>query len=508
MKPTLLLIMDGWGLAAPSSGNAPFLAKTPNLDALTAICPHTSLEASGRAVGLPSGYIGNSEVGHLTIGTGRVVFQDMTRIDIAIEQGELAANDVFLTLLRAIKAQGGRLHLLGLLSDGGVHSHIHHVKELASIASALQVPVRVHCFMDGRDTPPNHGLRYMRDLQAHLNSLHDARVASIVGRYYAMDRDNHWERIVQAWNLLLQGKGLRQSDPVAALEAAYAADESDEFIKPRLIGDPADACLHDNDGLFFFNFRADRMRQLVKAFILPDFDEFARGTLPHFAGMASMTSYEASFTLPVAFRKDALTMGLGESAALAGLKQLHIAETEKYAHVTYFFNGGNEQAYPNEDRIVVDSPRDVATYDEKPEMSAREVTDRFLAVWDNYDLVICNLANGDMVGHTGNLSAAITACEVVDECVGRMVTAVRARKGRMMIIADHGNCEVMIDDAGKPSTCHTTNLVPCILLDEDANVHLRAGGKLADVAPTLLHLWNMPIPEAMTGRSLVEENRG
>jgi 2,3-bisphosphoglycerate-independent phosphoglycerate mutase len=507
MKPTLLLIMDGWGLAAPSAGNAPFVAKTPNLDALSAICPHTTLEASGRAVGLPSGYIGNSEVGHLTIGTGRVVFQDMTRIDIAIEQGELASNKVFLELLQKIKAQSGRLHLLGLLSDGGVHSHIEHLKALASIASSQNVPVRVHCFMDGRDTPPQKGLSYMRELHEHLQSLNDARVASIVGRYYAMDRDNHWERIVQAWNLLLHGKGSTFTNPVAAMEAAYAADEGDEFVKPRLIGAPDDSCLRANDGLFFFNFRADRMRQLVKAFTLPNFDEFARGTVPHFSGMASMTSYDATFSLPVAFAKEPLTLSLGETASLAGLKQLRIAETEKYAHVTYFFNGGNEQPYTNEDRIVVDSPRDVATYDEKPEMSAREVTNRFLEVWEKYDLVICNLANGDMVGHTGKLSAAVQACEVVDECVGRMVTAVRARKGRMMIIADHGNCEVMIDAAGKPSTCHTTNLVPCILLDEEANVRLHPG-KLADVAPTLLQLWNIPIPQAMTGTSLVEENRG
>ncbi|MDD6181747.1 MAG: 2,3-bisphosphoglycerate-independent phosphoglycerate mutase [Desulfovibrionaceae bacterium] len=506
MTPTLLLILDGWGLAPDGPGNAPAVARTPNMDALFAACPHSRLAASGRAVGLPEGYIGNSEVGHLNIGAGRLVYQDMTRIDVAIEQGELARNPAFLELIRAVREKGGRLHLAGLLSDGGVHSHIRHLKELARIAAAGGVEVLVHCFMDGRDTAPQRGADYLRDLCAALASLPAARVATIIGRYYAMDRDSHWERVAEAWNLLVHGRGAAADDPVAAVEAAYAAGLTDEFITATRVTSSRipDGRVRDGDGLFCFNFRADRMRQLARAFVLPGFDGFERGAVPHLAGMASMTAYDATLDIPVAFRKESLSDGLGETVSRAGLRQLRLAETEKYAHVTYFFNGGSETPFAGEDRLMVPSPRDVATYDLKPAMSAREVTDRFVEMWPDYDLVVCNLANGDMVGHTGNLAAAVQACEVVDECVGRMVTAVRARRGRMLLIADHGNCESMLDASGGPQTSHTTNFVPCILLDEGADVRLR-DGKLADVAPTLLRLWGLDIPAAMTGEILAQE---
>ena len=506
MTPTLLLILDGWGLAPKGACNAPALANTPNLDALFAQAPHSTLEASGRAVGLPTGYIGNSEVGHLNIGAGRVVYQDMTRIDVARERGELDTNPVFLQLVEATRAAGGALHLAGLLSDGGVHSHIEHIEALAGVAARAGVPVRVHCFMDGRDTPPKSGLDFVRHMQHALATLPDARIATLCGRYYAMDRDKRWERVHEAWKLLTSGEGQVDGDPVAALEASYAADITDEFVKPTRIGTAPDTLWRDGDGVFLCNFRADRMRELVQALTLPDFDGFARGHVPQLAGLASMTAYDASFTLPVAFPKEPITLGLGEVVSRAGAKQLRLAETEKYAHVTYFFNGGVEEPFAGEDRILVPSRRDVDTYDLAPAMSCVEVTDKFLEAWNGgeYALVVCNLANGDMVGHTGVLKAAIAACEAVDACVGRMVDAVRARKGRMLLIADHGNCEMMCDEQGEPHTAHTTNPVPCLLLEpERAGVRLKPG-KLADVAPTLLALWGMEQPAAMDGASLVE----
>ncbi|MDE7066055.1 MAG: 2,3-bisphosphoglycerate-independent phosphoglycerate mutase [Desulfovibrionaceae bacterium] len=509
MTPTLLLILDGWGIAPAGPGNAPFVARTPHMDALLASCAHTRLAASGRDVGLPAGYIGNSEVGHLNIGAGRVVYQDMTRIDVAMENGELDKNPVFLELVDKVRAAGGRLHLAGLLSDGGVHSHISHLKALTRIACERGVSVLVHCFMDGRDTNPHRGVEYLSELQTALQPLKTARIADLCGRFYAMDRDRRWERVQQAWNLLVHGQGEAADDPVAAARASYAADITDEFIKPTRIG-PADgadgSALRDGDGLFLFNFRADRMRQLVQALTLPDFDGFERGGVPRLAGLATMTAYDASFDVPVAFPKDAVLMGLGEVVSGLGLKQLRLAETEKYAHVTYFFNGGREEPFPGEDRMLVPSPRDVATYDLKPGMSARQVTDKFLEAWKSgvYSLVVCNLANGDMVGHTGVLKAAVAACEVVDECVGRMVEAVRASGGRMVIIADHGNCEVMLDAQGQPQTAHTTNPVPCILVEEGAAHALPSPGRLADVAPTILGLWNVEPPVAMTGKNLAE----
>lgn len=522
--PTALLILDGWGIAPTGPGNAPACAATPHLDALLAACPHAQLSASGRSVGLPEGYMGNSEVGHLNIGAGRVVYQDMTRIDVALEDGSFATNAVFSELLAAIKRRNGRLHLVGLLSDGGVHSHIRHLEGLCSLADAAHVPTRVHCLMDGRDTSPTSGLDFVCQLEAHLATLADARIASLVGRFYAMDRDKHWERVEQAWNLLVHGQGAAgdpsansqsgQNAPFtsakAALEASYAANITDEFLKPVYLNVGDAPGMIDGDGLFLFNFRADRMRELTQAFVEPAFSAFARGPMPDFSGIASMTAYEASFTIPVAFPKDAVTGGLGETVSRLGLRQLRLAETEKYAHVTYFFNGGREEPFIGEDRILVPSPREVATYDLKPSMSAPEVTEKFVEAWHSglYDFVVCNLANGDMVGHTGIMAAAIEACAVVDVCVGRMVEAVRARGGRMLIIADHGNCEAMLTPEGKPQTAHTTNPVPCILVDAASPARVLRNGKLADVAPTLLGLWGFALSPAMTGADLTSDMAG
>ena len=510
ITPTLLLILDGFGLAPAGPGNAISLAKTPNLDRLNAACSHTRLEASGRDVGLPTGYIGNSEVGHLNIGAGRVAYQDMTRIDVALEAGELDKNPVFLRLLEDIKSKNGRLHLMGLVSDGGVHSHIGHVKALARIAHAGGVEVLVHAFTDGRDVPPGSGEGFLADLRDALEKLGSCRIASVCGRFYAMDRDKHWEREHEAFDLLVHGKGAVVDDAVAGFRAAYAAGESDEFIKPMPVRAKPGApnTLRDNDGIFFFNFRADRMRELVRT-LLPDFTEFDRGALPKLSGMASMTAYDSTFSLPVAFPKEALHMGLGEVVAQMGKKQLRIAETEKYAHVTYFFNGGVEDPLPGEDRILIPSPRDVETYDLKPAMSAEEVTARFLEAWKSgtYSLMVCNLANPDMVGHTGVLPAAVAACETVDACLGRMVEAVTAGGGRVCITADHGNAECMLDEHNAPHTAHTMNPTPFILVEPDGATPRLYEGRLADIAPTILALWNVPQPQEMTGRPLTQERK-
>lgn len=509
MTPTLLLILDGWGIAPPGPGNAPSVARTPNLDALAARCPQGRLVASGREVGLPVGYMGNSEVGHLNIGAGRVVYQDMTRIDVAVEDGSFATNPVLGEVLSAVRRSGGRVHFVGLLSDGGVHSHIRHLEALCAMAAAQDIPVRIHALTDGRDCPPHSGADFVRALASSIRNQPQARIASLVGRFYAMDRDKRWERVKEAWDVIVHGKAPLAVDPVAAVEASYAEGITDEFLKPVRFdtGDVAPG-LADGDAVFFFNFRADRMRELTAAFITPGFEGFDRGKMPVLSALASMTFYEASFNLPVAFPKEAVDQGLGQVVSRQGMRQLRLAETEKYAHVTYFFNGGVEEPFTGEDRILVPSPRDVATYDLKPAMSAPLVTDEFIKAWNSgqYDLVVCNLANGDMVGHTGVLEAAVAACEVVDRCVGRMVEAVEARGGRMLIIADHGNCEVMLTPEGQPQTAHTTNPVPCILLEPGGKVKALADGRLADVAPTLLALWGLAPSPLMTGQNLARED--
>lgn len=512
MTPTLLLILDGWGISRSqdaSNSNAPFLARTPNLDRLFNTVPNSRLDASGRAVGLPDGYMGNSEVGHLNIGAGRIVYQDMTRIDVAIEDGSFAKNPVFNDLFTKIKNNSGTLHLVGLVSDGGVHSHISHLVSLGRLAAEHGLPTRIHCILDGRDTDPQSGAGFIADLERAIRDLPDVKIADLVGRFYAMDRDRRWERVKEAWDLFAHGTsdaGLSAPNAAAAIQASYQADITDEFVKPVVLEDTGKPGMADGDGLFFFNFRADRMREIVSAFIDASFSGFDRGCVPRLCGVASMTPYDETFEIPVAFPKEAVAMGLGEAVSNAGMKQLRLAETEKYAHVTYFFNGGREEPFPGEDRILVPSPRDVATYDLKPAMSAREVTAKFLEAWNSgkYDFVVCNLANGDMVGHTGNLKAAIEACEVVDECVGKIVNAVEDRNGRMLIIADHGNCEMMLTPEGRPHTAHTTNQVPCILIEPGKTVKNLANGKLADVAPTLLALWGLESTQPMTGKNLAE----
>lgn len=504
--PTLLLILDGWGQAPAGPGNAVSLAATPNIDALMALPSRTSLLCSGRAVGLPEGYMGNSEVGHMNIGAGRVVYQDMTRIDIALEDGSFAQNAVVRDTMETARKKGGVLHLLGLLSDGGVHSHIQHLFALLGLAEKAGVPVRVHAFMDGRDTAPDSGIDFMRQLTAKLGLT--ATVATVSGRYYAMDRDKRWDRTQKAWDALVNGQGPVFADPVAAVQAAYDSGETDEFITPRLIAAQGQApeVIKDGDAVFFFNFRADRARQIARCLFDAAFNEFDRGHLPQLSAFATMTQYEGDFPMPAAFLRQDLTNGLGQVVSEAGLKQLRIAETEKYAHVTYFFNGGLEDPFPGEERRLIASPRDVATYDLKPEMSVYQVTDTLLKEWESgaFDFVVCNFANLDMVGHTGIIPAAIKACEAVDACVARVVEAVRARKGRLLMTADHGNAEEMLTPEGHPQTAHSKNPVALVLVDEDAPRKLR-DGKLGDIAPTILHLWGMPIPKEMTGQSMVEE---
>jgi len=502
---TLLLILDGWGQAPAGPGNAASLANMPAVNALLALPSCTTLLCSGRAVGLPQGYMGNSEVGHMNIGAGRIVYQDMTRIDIALEDGSFFTNPVINETIAAAQKSKGALHLLGLLSDAGVHSHIQHLFALLDAARKAGVPAFVHAFMDGRDTAPDSGIGFMRQLVGHLGP--DARVATVSGRYYAMDRDKRWERTQKAWDTLINGQGPHFADPLAAVQAAYAEGLTDEFITPRLIvpegGSPA--MIKDGDAVFFFNFRADRARQFARCLFDPSFTEFDRGRLPRLAAFATMTAYEADFPMPAAFLRQNLAHGLGQMVSEAGLKQLRIAETEKYAHVTYFFNGGVEQPFPGEDRRLIPSPRDVATYDLKPEMSVYEVTDTLIKEWESgkYDFVVCNFANLDMVGHSGVIPAAIKACEAVDACVARVVEAVKARGGRLLLTADHGNAEEMLSPDNHPHTAHSKNPVALIIMDEGAPRRLKAG-KLGDIAPTILALWGMPIPEEMTGENLLE----
>ncbi len=509
VKPVLLLILDGFGYREETQDNAIAAARKPQLDLLMAQCPWTTINASEQYVGLPPGQFGNSEVGHLNIGAGRVLQQDISRIDCDVADGKLGQNPIFSQAIAIAKQNNKVLHILGLVSDGGVHSHESHIHALITDAAAAGVKqIHVHAFLDGRDTPPRSGIAYLEKLQKVCDATAgSARIVSITGRYWAMDRDKRWERVKEAFEMLAHGKAAPVDDAGRAFNEAHAAGESDEFIKPRLVRAPAGApnFLRDGDGVFCFNFRADRMREIVRT-LLPGFTEFERGTLPRLSGLASMTSYEADFPLPVAFPKEALHMGLGEVVSKLGLKQLRLAETEKYAHVTYFFNGGVEDPLPGEDRILVPSPRDVETYDQKPSMSAETVTDRFVEAWSSgqYTLVVCNFANPDMVGHTGVLPAAIAACETVDRCIGRMLEAVGAKGGRMCITADHGNVETMIDAHNAPHTAHTTNFVPFLLVQPDGSVPALHEGRLADIAPTVLALWNIPRPAEMTGRPLTE----
>ncbi len=504
-RPVMLAILDGWGIAPPSTTNAVFLAKTPHMDKWAAEYPFTTLAAHNGAVGLPEGQMGNSEVGHLNIGAGRVVYQDYTRISRAIELGEFAKNCVLTAVLDKIKTAGSRVHFCGLLSDGGVHSHLSHLQALLEMAADRQIEAKIHCFMDGRDTPPKSGAGYMRQLMEIIQQTGCGQVATVSGRYWAMDRDTRWDRVEKAWQAMVGGQGLSAANPVQAVEDAYSRGETDEFIQPTVVD--AAGRIQDKDAVVFFNFRADRVRELCHAFEDADFTGFSVSNRPELLELATMTEYEADFSFPIAFPPQNLTRILGEEVSRAGLRQLRIAETEKYAHVTYFFNGGNEVPFAGEERILVESPRDVATYDLKPAMSAVEVTDRLLAAFaeQSYDLVILNFANGDMVGHTGVLEAAVLACETVDQCLGRIAERLREMGGILLITADHGNAEVMVNlETGQPHTAHTLNPVPLILVnDQHKGCTLKSGGALKDIAPTLLHLLGLEQPKEMEGENLL-----
>lgn len=510
MKPVMLIILDGWGYREAREGNAVALAATPVFDRLWATCPKTLLRTSGLDVGLPDGVMGNSEVGHLNIGAGRVVYQDLTRINEAIRRGELAANPTLTAACATVQRTGATLHLMGLLSNGSVHSHIDHwLAVLTTTRAAGVTNVRLHLFLDGRDTPPNSGVGFLQQLQAYLTDTgHPARIASVSGRYYAMDRDKRWERTKLAYDAIVHGQRPRATDPQAVIQASYRDGVTDEFVVPTVIesgGAPVGA-LHDGDVVLTLNFRADRMRQLTRAMAEENFSDFDRGARVQLGQYVCMTSYHQDFPYPLLFPPQSMSNLCGELVAAQGLRQLRIAETEKYAHVTFFFNGGEERLYPGEDRVLVPSPRDVPTYDHKPEMSAHAVTEEACQrISDGtYDFIVLNFANPDMVGHTGVLAAAIRAVETTDACLGRILDALLARGGAAIVTADHGNCEQMLMPDGTPHTSHTTNLVPCCLVGPAGSAGaLRDGGRLADLAPTLLQLLGIAQPSEMTGRSLL-----
>ena len=506
-KPVALIILDGWGLSENCENNAVCQARTPHLDELANDYPTSWLDASGLNVGLPEGQMGNSEVGHLNIGAGRIIYQELTRINLSIEEGDFFTNPVLIDALTRIRSAGGKLHLMGLLSDGGVHSHNSHLYALITLAKREGVAACVHAFMDGRDTPPQSGATYLEQLEAEMTRLGHGRLASVIGRYYAMDRDNRWDRVQRAWQAITLGQGQPATSGAAAIQAAYAAGQNDEFVEPRVIqqeGLPVGR-VNDNDGIIFFNFRADRAREITRSLTQPGFAAFERPEVPQLSAFVCLTEYDETFNLPVAFAATSFPKILGEVVAEAGLRQLRIAETEKYAHVTFFFNGGLEIPFANEDRVLIPSPKDVATYDQKPEMSAHEVTDAVIQriKQGTYDLIILNFANPDMVGHTGVLEAAISAMETVDSCTGRIVDALLDAGGCALITADHGNCEKMSDGSGSPHTAHTANRVPLILVDPDNRQAVLKPGILADIAPTILNLMGLDVPAEMTGKNLI-----
>ena len=506
--PVVLLILDGFGHREASDNNAIYHAKTPHLDRLSQDYTKTLISGSGDDVGLPSGQMGNSEVGHLNLGAGRVVYQDFTRISKAIKDGDFADNPTLCQAIDDAVAKQGAVHMMGLLSPGGVHSHEAHI--IACIQLAAQrgaAAIYVHGFLDGRDTPPRSAADSLASIDQALTATGKGRIASLIGRYYAMDRDQRWERIQAAYDLLTLGQAeFRASSATAALEAAYARDENDEFVQATVITDAQGqgATLQDNDSVIFVNFRADRARQLSRAFVQDDFSGFTRTQRPRLSHFVGMTQYAEDIATEVAFPPSLLANTLGEYLSQQGLRQLRIAETEKYAHVTFFFSGGREQPYDGEQRILVPSP-DVATYDLQPEMSAQQVTDKLCAALRNreFDTIICNYANGDMVGHTGNFDAAVKAVETLDHCVQQVVDAAQAVGAELIITADHGNAECMHDHStGQAHTAHTSEPVPCWYIGRQAQ--LRDGGVLSDIAPTLLHMMGLSQPTEMTGQSLIE----
>ena len=502
-KPTVLLIMDGFGLAEASQHNAVTAANTPNLDALLATCPHGELAASGEDVGLPAGQIGNSEVGHTNIGAGRVVYQDLPRISNAIRDGSFFENHAYAHAMDEAAKTGHPVHILGLLSDGGVHSHINHLFALLKMAKERGVPqCYVHAFLDGRDVPPASGLGYVKALLAECDALRYGRIATLQGRFWGMDRDKRWDRLEKGYRAIVCGEGVLQPDAVKAIEDSYAAGVTDEFVEP-VICDPA-GTVGEGDSVIFLNFRPDRAREMTWALTKPDFDGFDRPKGCFSVNYVCTAQYDETMPeLPVAFPPETIENTLGEYLSAHGKTQLRIAETEKYAHVTFFFNGGVERVCPGEDRVLVPSPKEYATYDLIPEMSARAVTEKAAEAIasGNYDAVIMNLANCDMVGHTGVMDAAVKAVETVDECVGVIRDAVEAAGGVLLITADHGNADCMRAPTGEPHTAHTTNPVPLILFGA-GDKKLRSG-RLADIAPTMLALMGLPKPSSMTGECLI-----
>ena len=502
-KPVALIIMDGFGNGEKNRGNAIYDAKKPNLDRLFSENPLTEIGASGLDVGLPDGQMGNSEVGHTNIGAGRIVYQELTRITKAVKDGDFFENPEFAKAVKNVKDNDSALHLFGLLSDGGVHSHNTHLYALLELAkkSGLE-KVYVHAFLDGRDVPPSSGADYVADCQSKMDEIGVGKIATVMGRYYAMDRDNRWERVEKAYSAMVYGEGVKADDAVEAVKESYKNEVTDEFVIPTVCEE--NAAIGANDSVIFFNFRPDRAREITRCFVDPDFSGFERkkGFFP--LTYVCMTQYDATMpNVEVAFKPQSLKNTMGEYISDKGMTQLRIAETEKYAHVTFFYNGGVEKTYPGEDRVLVNSPK-VATYDMQPEMSAYEVADKCVEriLSGEYDMIILNFANCDMVGHTGVLDAAVKAVEAVDECVGRVTDAVAKMGGVSLITADHGNADKMIDADGEPFTAHTTNLVPFCVVGYPCK--LRSGGVLADIAPTMLKIMGLPQPAEMTGKSIIE----
>ncbi len=507
-KPVMLMILDGFGIAEASEGNAVSLAKKPNFDKLIKEYPHSMLEASGMAVGLPEGQMGNSEVGHLNIGAGRIVYQELTRITKAIADGEFFKNEELLKAMKNAKENNTALHLMGLLSDGGVHSHINHLKGLLEFAKKEGLTeVYVHAFMDGRDVAPSSGKEFIEKTEEMMKEVGVGKIATVSGRYYAMDRDNRWERVELAYNAIVRGTGNTATSAVEAIEESYKNDKTDEFVVPTVVleGGHPTATVKSGDSVVFFNFRPDRARELTRALSQKDFDGFNAEKLD--LTFVTMTQYDKTFEgVMIAFKPQTLENTLGEFVANKGLNQLRIAETEKYAHVTFFFNGGVEKPNENEDRALIASPK-VATYDLKPEMSAYEVTEELLKRIDSdkYDMIILNYANPDMVGHTGVIPAAVKAIETVDECLGKVADKILEKGGSLFITADHGNAETMIDfKTGNPFTAHTTDPVPFVWVTKDTEGKTLENGKLSDIAPTMLHEMGLEAPSEMTGHSLIK----
>ena len=506
-RPTVLMILDGYGLGENTTGNAIEKAKTPVIDEFIKDYPFVEGQASGEFVGLPDGQMGNSEVGHLNIGAGRIVYQDLTKITKAIEDGEFYKNEALLAACNNANKNDSSLHLMGLLSDGGVHTHIEHVYGLLKLAKQQKVgKVYIHCFLDGRDTPPDSGKTYLEDLQKAIQKIGVGEIATVIGRYYAMDRDNRWDRVELAYNALTKGEGVQETDASQAVAKSYKEGKTDEFVLPTVIikNDKPIATIKSDDSIIFFNFRPDRAREITRTFCMDDFDGFARGKRIK-TTYVCFTDYDVTIDNKlVAFPKTRIENTFGEFLAMHHLKQARIAETEKYAHVTFFFNGGIEEPNEGEDRILVKSPK-VATYDLRPEMSALEVCGKLTEAIksDKYDVIIVNFANPDMVGHTGIKAAVVAAIEAIDKCVGEAVEAIKSVNGQMLICADHGNAEKLVDEVtGEPFTAHTTNPVPFILVNAK-NFDLKEGGKLADIAPTLIDLMGLEKPKEMTGESLL-----